>query len=363
MRKRPTRKTAKRKKSGFRKTWIAIIAFATILLSFILANYYILAPKRKVSEGEITTAVEESLVFLNHLYDPEYLFNDPYIFDYNTSDIVTYRKLDMSIILVHFLPEKLKIQIPQIISDAEKVLSDQLEIWKNASIQTQALDLYAALAYYYPKGASYIVNELIDGINENGDWVPYYFRGEEFEWRKITDESWPIIALAKHNVNRILMKKLLDRKAYEMNEIFNEDWHWPKGYGDYYAVLCTYHVFLWVKKEGYDIEGYRPLIRKMEEFLAQQPFDEYLQKWTVLTADTLYWLIEGNYQAEQLIHEIAMKVFSRQEKDGGWRLHTLKVGDETPMGTLITEENYEAGTAPATLMAILALESYKNKYF
>ena len=112
----------------------------------------------------------------------------------------------------------------------------------------------------------------------------------------------------------------------------------------------------------YNISEYSQFMKKMESFLSKQPQDKDLGKWTVLIADTLYWFCEGGYHDKEFIDNLARIILERQESDGGWRVSTLKVGEVTPSGRIYTKELYDSGRTHATLMAILALECYRDHY-
>jgi hypothetical protein len=342
----------------FLKYW----RFFVVLLSIgmiILAIFY----RRRITEHEINASLDKALTFLNKSYSKEYLFEDPYIKCIGQlSDCYSnYRKLDIATLVVFFLSGHIKddSRISQIVSDATGIISGQLKEWKNVSLKRIPIDLYAVLVYYYPNETKNMLRELIYNLKPDGSWEDYDMYRDEMGWRKVTDESWPIVALAKHKVEWKIIKKTLDKKKEEVEKTLNSSFGWTK-LGKYYAVLTSYHTFLWVKEEGYDISEYLRLIKKMEDWLAKQPADEYLKKWPVVGADTLYWLSEGNYSDKKFLEGLAKELIENQEKDGGWRMSTLKKGERTESGLLITEENYDSGRSHATIMAILALESYKR---
>jgi hypothetical protein len=274
----------------------------------------------------------------------------------------------MAIVLKFFLPEHLKGDplLAQIMSDSENLIVSTLENWKNTPLvglpmsSNPPIDLYAVFPYYYPENTRFMLEQLLANLKPDGSWESYDAYPENWKWRKVTDESWPICALARNHVEWKILKPTLDRKRAEGEMVLNGEWPDQHKTADYYIMLAIYHVLLWVGEEGYDVSEYENLLTQVEEWLAGQPEDETLRRMTVYTADTLYWLCKGGYADTRALTRMAREVLSRQEADGGWRIFTYRLGETTPAGTLITEEVYDSGRAHATLMAILALESYKE---
>jgi len=343
----------------FLEIWKIFIVILFLAILIIIATF----PEKKETEYDINASVNRALNFLNKSYSEEYFFDDPYIkcVGQLLGCDVNYRKLDIATVLTFFLPEEIKsdTRIVHVTSDADHIISKQLQKWKNVPLKGIPIDLYAVLAYYYSNETKNMLKELIANLRPDGSWEDYDMYGPGMEWRKVTDESWPIVVLAKHKVDWKLINKTLDKKREEVEKILNESFNWTKQ-GKYYAILTSYHAFLWVKEEGYNTVEYSKLVKRMENWLSKQPNDEYLKKWPVMTADTLYWLSEGNYSDKNFLERLAREVMKSQEKDGGWRVSLLKKGEKTESGLIITEENYNSGRSHATLMAILALESYKR---
>ncbi len=342
----------------FSKKYLIVVLVFLFIALFLLTLHY----EKRVSQADIDNSINKALIFLNGTYSKEYLFDDPYIkcTDQIPGCDTHYRKLDVATVLVFFLSEEAKSNplVSTVVKDSEGLILNQLEEWKDVSLEQTPIDLYAVPVYYYPDETKDMLDELVDNLRSNGSWEDYDMYGPGYEWRKIADESWPIVALAKHKIEWDILKPALERKKYEGDMIMNGTWKWHKR-GKYYGVLSIYHVFLWVKDEGYDMSHYSKFIEDMEDFLSQQPKDEYLSKWTVLTTDTLFWLCEGNYSNEEFLDELAKITIERQEDDGGWRVNTFKLGEKTPDGKIITKELYNSGRTHATLMSILALECDK----
>jgi len=352
----------KREKMKFSKKYMIILIFLFILLLLLIVY-----PEKTVNQYEIDNSVNRALIFMNKSYSKEYIFDDAYI----KCEVglpgcdVNYRKIDVATVLIFFLPEELKNNplISTSIRDSKKIMSEQLQEWKKTPLEPGSipLDLYSVFVYFYPNETEGMLDNIIKKMRQDGSWEDYDMYETGYEWRKPADESWPILALAKNRVDWSILKRPIELKKYEGEMIMNGTWGWNKT-GQYYGVLGIYHAFIWVRKD-YDMSNYTTFIKRMEEFLSKQPEDEYLSKSTIYTADTFYWLCQGNYSNKELFDSLARTILDRQENDGSWRVNTYRIGEKTPSGTIITKELYDAGRIHTTLMSILALECYKDHYF
>lgn len=314
------------------------------------------------AETSIEEAIDKGANFLNDLYDPEFIFDDPYIKCIGQlpgSDLY-FRMLDTSIFIHYFFPKKEKLR-PEILAKTKEIVAECKEKWRFRKLSLDIpVDLYSVFVYFHPDETKFMFSQIKRKLDKDGNFEPYEFYPEDFQWRKVADEVWPIWALAKNKVKYSLLKKALDRKKKEAEWVIEGKWKDKNLTFKYYTVISAYNVFITVGREGYDLKEYSPLIKKLEKWLVKIYKDPQFQKYTVYLSDTLYWLCLGNYSDRKFLKKVAEDLLKRQERDGGWRAHTLKIGEKTISGTPVTKLTYDTGRALATNMSILSLYTYRN---
>jgi len=305
-----------------------------------------------------TTTFDRAIGFLAAEYSPTTLFADPYITNCSApkSGCTTeYRELDHAILALYWVPASVT-QDPRLATvtrHARRVFAHWLEQWRNAPLDREALDLYALFPYYvHDASTTHMVDELVKGLDTLGDWEPYDAHGNAY--RKMTDELWPIIALARNHVDDDVLARALDRKQQEAKRVLTGDWKaWPST-ERFYVLTHIYLAFLWTERAGHDIGPYWPLLETIEHQLAAVIDDPELSLANVALAQALFALSEGGYPDRKLLAAFAAEVAARQQSNGRWNPYEVAIGKPIPgRRSKLTQEGF--ATAHATLMALAGL--------
>ena len=332
--------------------YTVILVFGLVVVLIFLNN------TREVANDDIESSINRALIFLNQSYSKEYLFDDIYIkcVDQLPGCDTNFRRLDSSIVMVFFMPERLKNNplMKGIISHANTILSNHLKEWENEPLEEKPLDLYSAFPSYY-KTLTNMLNEIIKNEDSDGDWEDYSMYGQGFEFRKITDEAWAIATLARNKVDWKFIKIALDKKKFEGEMIMNKIWNWDKTF-QYYAMAHILKSFVETKEQGYDVNEYEDFIERVKEWMARMVEDDYLKKWIAIKSEALYWLQRSNYTDKKFLDELAKEILRKQELDGSWRLLDLGILEK-----FTNNFYYEDAKTHVTLLTVIALENYKEQ--
>jgi hypothetical protein len=322
----------------------------------------VIGPPLRVRKDNVAwdpaTTFDHGIAFLASDYSPTSLFDDPYITNCSApkSGCTTeYRELDHAILELYWVPTSVS-QDPKLVNvsrHARRVFAHWFEQWRNAPLDREALDLYALFPYYlHDASTAHMVDELVKGLDTHGDWEAYDAHGDAY--RKMTDELWPIIALARNHVADDVLARALDRKQQEAQRVLTGDWKtWPST-ERFYVLTHIYLAFLWTERAGHDIGPYWPLLETIEHQLAGVIDDPELSLANVALSQALFALSEGGYPDRKVLVELAAEVAARQQPNGRWNPYEVAIGKPIPgRRAKLMQEGF--ATAHATLMALAGL--------
>ncbi len=340
--------------------WIAFLILIALTIAFLSTSNLTTNLIKIETASDSDLAISNGIKFLNSKYSKDYLFNDPYMTCTNQLPdcIRTYRRLDTATVITFFLSEDAKSRLlTNITADSDSIIQRFLSVWKNEDSENKPIDLYAVFVYFFPNETQFMLQDLIKKESLQGEWETYefydYYPGQTY--RKITDEAWPISAMAKNKVDFKILKPALDKKKEEAEKIINKEFNFTKQ-GSYFATAHILKVFYETEKSGYNISDYKETINNIKYWLADELTDPETRNWTVLMAEGLYWLSEVKYEDKDLLTEISRELIRRQEKDGGWKFREMKLGENLD-GIIVDETYYDTARVQTTLLAILALEN------
>lgn len=305
--------------------------------------------------------IDRGVGYLAGLYSPTTLFADPYISGCDAPKsgcTEAYRELDHAVLILHWLPERLVAdpRLARITHHAQHVMTHWFEHWRAAPLDRDALDLYALFPYYDAGDRTQaMVGELVKGVTPAGDWETYELHGAPY--RKITDELWPTVALARNHAEDAVLARVLDRKREEAVRVLRGDWKtWPST-ERFYTLSHIYLAFLWSERAGTDITRYWPLLEDIEHQLAAALSDPELSHSNAALAQALFTLADGGYPDRDVLAAFAAELAARQQNDGRWDPFEIPVGKPIPgRRKPILQQGF--ATAHTTLMALAGLERW-----
>jgi hypothetical protein len=316
---------------------------------------------RHGDDWDRAATIDRGVAFLAGLYAPATLFDDPYISGCSAPKsgcTEAYRELDHAVLILHWLPASLTAdpRLARVTHHARHVEEQWFEHWRAAPLDREALDLYALFPYYFAGDhTDAMVGELVKGLNPAGDWEAYDLHGAPY--RKITDELWPVVAIARNHVDDAVLARALDRKRDEAVRVLRGDWKtWPST-ERFYTLSHIYLAFTWSERAGTDIARYWPLLEQIEHELAAALDDPELSHSNAALAQALFTLADGGYPDRVVLAKLAAELAARQQPSGRWNAFEVPAGQPIPgRRKPIPQDGFAA--AHTTLMALAGLERW-----
>ena len=307
--------------------------------------------------------IDRGIAYLAGLYSPATLFDDPYIAGCTAPKsgcTEAYRELDHAVLILYWLPASISAdpRLARVTHHAQHVVTQWLEHWRAAPLDREALDLYALFPYYFAGDhTDAMVAELVKGLDKSGDWEAYDTHGAAY--RKITDELWPVVAIARNHVDDATLARALDRKQDEATRVLHGDWKtWPST-ERFYTLSHIYLAFLWSERAGTDITRYWPMLEEIEHELAAVISDPELSHSNAALAQALFTLADGGYPDREALATLAAEVAARQQPNGRWNAFEVPVGKPVPgRRKPIPQEGF--ASAHTTLMALAGLDRWSR---
>ncbi len=305
---------------------------------------------------ELARALSAAVDYLARLYDRDHLFADPYITcqDQVESCDPAFRELDHAVLVEFWVPDAVRAdpRLGEIDRHARRVLDRWLAHWRDRPFDLTAIDLYALFPYYYPgEPTRHMLDEVVRGMNADGDWEPYAAHGPPH--RKVTDELWTILALVRNHVADEKVQVALGRKADEAVRILRGDFAAWRPAHKLYGLSHIALALLFAAQAGYDVARYRPIADEAERWLAAAVDEPQLARSTVLMAEALEVLALAGHPDPARLERMAKLLIERQGKDGGWRV------DEGPRASG-KQRPPAFASAHTTLIALAALDAWAH---
>jgi hypothetical protein len=301
---------------------ICLLGFGRLILSDYSKEYYEDLYKR------VQNAIDRAAEFVKKSYHRKQIINDPYILCIKQAPGCDkfYRKLDIAMMMVYTIEEPEVVNHPalkKIKRYSEKVCKRVYRQWSKSPVGNIAPESYAAFLFYHLEN-KYMVEELKKAWKkEYLGWIhPQQYSGGWF-WRKVYDESWPVMALARHNVEFSFFKPTLDNHIKFARKIIKGESMGAKNDG---AITTTVLVELariyatgFYKKE---FKKYFPFFKKLYMYLVKNDLKTFKKEKNGGTTALLFYLNYGKYikypTREEIFFPIVETFLSLQNADGNW---------------------------------------------
>ncbi len=236
-------------------------------------------------------------------------------------------------------------QLGNQLSDARSVLSGIIEEWRSGGINNTlksegneafALDTYCILGFLHEDEK---MSETVKRYLGNSGWLTENYYQDDI-WRNIADETWCLRLLIKKTNDYSKLVPVIQRQILETNallvdsELINQQ-----------AVL--YHMAIMMSEaeaSGLPVNEMAVILSAYQNRLIAVTLDQELWQQPLSLANTLDALLSIKANEDVIIHKLADKLISLQQKDGAW----------------LPQPEAKQGQVFTTMRALLALTKYRK---
>ncbi|MFN7181762.1 MAG: hypothetical protein ACK4NF_03670, partial [Planctomycetota bacterium] len=286
------------------------------------SNYYTDLYKR------IKEAVDKAALYVSKHFHKKQILRDPYILCLKQAPgcELFYRKHDIAMMMVYTIEEPEVVNHPylrRIRKHSEKFCNKIYKKWSVSPVGNIAPESYASFAYYHLENKK-MAEELQKAYKpEYKGWIhPRQYSGAWF-WRKVYDESWPVMALARHNIDFDFLKPTIDNHIKFAKQILSGKSMGPKNDSAITATLFVELVKIYetgfYKKQ---MKKYFPLMKKLYYFLVKNDLKVFKKQGKGGGVALLFYLNYGKHfhypKNEEMFFRIVEKFLDSQNADGSW---------------------------------------------
>lgn len=276
----------------------------------------------------IVTAIDNAARFVAGHYHKKQIIRDPYILCLKQAPGCDpfYRRHDIAMMMVYTIEEpevRNHPRLRKIKKHSEKVCKEIYEKWSKSPVGNIAPESYASFVFYHLENKK-MLEELKKAYKkEYLGWIhPEQYSGNWF-WRKVYDESWPVMALARHNVEFNFFKPTLDNHIKYAKQILKGKSMGPKNDS---AITTTVLVELVkIYETGYYKKEFKPyfsFMKKLYTYIVKNDLKSFKKRGYGGTTALLFYLNYGKHfkypRTEKIFFELVEKFLDKQNKDGSW---------------------------------------------
>ncbi len=214
-----------------------------------------------------------------------------------------------------------------------------------------ALDTYCILGYLY--NSSKMADVVL--IASNGTkWLSPQMYEHDDQWRQIADEVWCIMLLAKTKVDDSTTEDHVNLKMHEIKifETYN--------FEGVTAAAAELHIVMMLTEAAHLNGTYVDLLSEYQNKLIKSMEKEECWANTLLIANVLTSLIDSKYTNKTTLEKYYNELIVRQTPKGAW--YPIWHESQKEMINSAFNEQIDNGQAFTTMRAIIAMESYDEKY-
>jgi hypothetical protein len=192
--------------------FVAIILFILLLTKTTKKSE---APKPKfttLADKNVKKSINKSIEFLKSKYDKTYLFRDPYLMCVEQAKGCEshWRVIFHAQRLVYDSYEDDVVQpLVEIFQRAKQIEEAEYRQFRNKPMKGNYPEIYCNFAYGHTEN-NFMINQIISEYSEElKGWVNMKKYSPLWQWRKIWDESWCVLALAKAQTAENIISEVL----------------------------------------------------------------------------------------------------------------------------------------------------------
>lgn len=316
-------------------------------------------------KSRIETSIDKAARYVGMHHHKKQILRDPYILCLQQAPGCDpfYRRHDIAMMMVYTIEEPEVVNHPylkKIKKHSEKVCKKIYEKWSKSPVGDIAPESYASFLFYHLDNKK-MLEELKKAYKkEYIGWIhPNQYSGNWF-WRKVYDESWPVMALARHNVEFNFFKPTLDNHLKFAKQILQGKSMGVKNDNSITSTVFVELVKIYQTRHyKKDFKQYFPLMKKLYLYIVKNDLKSFRKNEQGGTSALLFYLNYGKYfkypANETIFFDIVENLVKMQKEDGSWYNESI--------GKSYEKTGYHKKTAVVlgALSGMHVLVKFKNK--
>ncbi len=305
-----------------------LIAILIIHLTYDFSLFAYPSEYCKDLKVRVENSIDKAARYVSKHHHKKQILRDPYILCLKQAHGCDpfYRRHDIAMMMVYTIEEPEVVNHPylrKIKKHSEKVCKEIYEKWSRSPVGDIAPESYASFLFYHLENKK-MLEELKKAYRkEYLGWIhPRRYSGNWF-WRKVYDESWPVMALARHNVEFSFFKPTLDNHIKFAKQILKGKSMGTKNDNSITATVFVELVRIYqtghYKKE---FKKYFPIMKKLYLYIVKNDLKSFKKNRLGGMAALLFYLNYGKYFGyptnEKIFYDIVESFLKMQKEDGSW---------------------------------------------